>query len=212
MEHEDLQMHFIDKLHTTLLTTGKSINRSMMVLFVLALLLLTTASGAVSPGEKVTLSGLSLNIAPWVLPVALSFLLTASFVHILGLSRHEHRIRDKILQLYDELGLEDEILDDLQCNPLEQPNLITSVFSQHLLGKSPPAKIAFLLGVVLVLLLMFVLPFLAQGFAFYRLIHQTGWTWWLAIAYAYMFALMLSYTIAFFAGEPTSETPNAGQP
>ena len=103
MEKEQISLHFIDKLHVALLDTGKQINRSMVIIILLCLILISWVSGTSSLNDEITVGGLKITIDSWTIPFFCSWLLALLFIYLFGLSLHEIRTLDKIIELYEEL-------------------------------------------------------------------------------------------------------------
>jgi hypothetical protein len=195
MEKEQISLHFIDKLHVNILDTGKQINRSMVIIILLCLILISWVSGTSSLNDEITVGGLKITIDSWTIPFFFSWLLALLFIYLFGLSLHEIRTLDRIIELYEELDFKDESLKDRVCNPLEHPNICTVAFSKLLLGDSATAKITSALATYMVVIAFFVLPFFSQGIAFYRLTILLGLKWWLCVSYFFFILLMGCYLL-----------------
>lgn len=195
MENYQVTLDYIDKLHISVLSTGKSINRSLLLILLLSLFLITWAFEVAALTEEISISGIKIGVASWLIPFFGSWLLSMAFMYLHGLTMHEARSRDNIIRLYKELGYKDKSLDDFDCNPLEHPNIVTVAFSRNLMGNEWPAKLIFPMAIMLISFGLFVLPFIAQGIVCYKLINLFGWKWWICSSYIFIFVLMTCYLV-----------------
>ena len=193
MDDSTVTLHYVDKLHGSLIETGKSINRSMMLEVVLALGVLAMATGIVTTNQKFSVTGLELQFEAWVFPLAGSWLLALVYVYLLELTVHENELRDTILRLYSDLGISDKSLKDLETNPLESPNIITVVVSKERVGSTKYGLLMRIYAALVMVSVLLVLPILAEIVAAYNLFKKYGVNWWFIVSYVAIFVLMFLY-------------------
>jgi hypothetical protein len=192
MPDEQFALHYIDKLHTTLLETGKVLNRLTIVITGGSIALIALASGIVSVEQKLSILGATISMPPSLIVLLGVCLLALLFVHFVALINHEERIGNSILRLYGKLGFHDSSMSDVESNPLEYPNVITTAVSAENVGLGPARWLA---GGMVILALL-ILPFAADVYACYRLALVYGPAWWLISVGALCFISKLLYVMA----------------
>jgi len=196
MDRDTLKLDYLSKLHSTLLETGRAVNRDMIWCMLLSFVIIILSSGLAVVDSKITLLGLNLGVPTWFIPFCTGWLLTFIFVRMLGLTFHDDRILKTILRLYRELGYDDTSLKATELSPLEHPNIMSLIGSKENL---PIGRASNLLAVLFVAAI-FLFPFIAQVFLACRMFITLGPNWWLILAFLLMLSLMLFYLSAFIRG------------
>jgi hypothetical protein len=187
-------LNYIDKVSAALLETGKGVNRALITSLTMSLVVTGLCFGSVSIDQKITFGGTSLNVPFSVILVGCSWVIAMAFTHCVALTSHETRLRDVILRLYRDIGFSDPSLDDLIANPLEYPNVFTTVTSRDDFRIGPIGNVFDLILMVIVLLL----PTLSIGFAHFRLWSLVGGRWWVVSSLVSCVSLMLLSIVALF--------------
>jgi len=190
---KDITLHYIDKLHNSLLESGKALNRNLIVSIIASLVLFGLSKGIVTVEDKISILGANLKIQSWIITLIITWLIAIAFIRILGMARHESRIRDTIIRLYEEISFSDESMKDEEANPLEYPSILTILTSSKnlKLGK------AWLLVSIVAAFMIMLLPFLAVGYAHFILFSLHGPKWWLIASVIAVAGLMIIYTVSF---------------
>ena len=126
-----LQLHYIDKIHTTLVEAGSQIDKVVFAQSLVTLIILALATEIITAGREYSLEGLRLFISPPLILVSGSILIGFLLMCQFGLVKHEEKLRNTILRLYNEIGYSDPSMLDLVANPLESPNLATTILNLY---------------------------------------------------------------------------------
>lgn len=196
-----LQLHYIDKVHTSLIETGNLINKVVFIQTFISLIIVALATELISVDKEYSLEGLKFYISSPLILVSGSILIGFLLMSQLGLLKHEEQLRDTIFRLYEEVGYSDQSMLDLIANPLESPNVATIILNlyQSRLQKRPSFIYRLLLffSRVFFFSIFLFFPLVTQFIVGYKLISVYGVQWWSLLPYIIL-AISVIYTLSFF--------------
>lgn len=189
---KDLTLHYIDKIHVSLIETGKAINRNLIYIVILSLLLIALGSGLLEAEKNISVAGLVFSFPYWTISYAGAWILIFYYVSFIGLIGHETRLRDAILRLYKKIGFSDQSMEELQANPLEYPNFVTTSVSERNIGiglAETPIRL-------IIMAVILILPLFAEGYVAYRLVAIQNYSIWMILSFAAILLVGITYLVA----------------
>jgi len=192
MGKENITLQYIDTIHKSLFQSGKTGNRNLIISSITSIVLIGLSKEILMVGEKISIWGANLQIQSWFIILSLTWLLAITYIRILGLSINEKRLRSKIVKLYEDISFSDESMKDIESNPLEYPNILTTLTSGNILKLG---KFEFFVSVIALMIML--LPFVAEVYAYFKLYTEFGLEWWLIVSLVFVIGIMLIYTVAF---------------
>ena len=195
----ELLLHYIDKLHGSLLETGRTMNRVILWMAILSLFALAIAIGVVESDGILAMSGVNFRLPISVLLLGSSGLLAILFVYFLALSKYEERIKTAIISMYDDLDFTQIREDEDVIHPLEFPNMILLLFISDRLRR-PPSRTRDVIAVTVVFMVISALPIAAEIASFLRVIQVHGVTWW-SIAWYICIAALTAFYLWHYVSE-----------
>lgn len=177
-QKSELYLHFIERIHATMLATGVSINRTYLLQCICCIITILVSFGFARSGSQLSIGGLTLYVPAWMIVIGFSLIVAALFSYLVGLSKHLLRLRQLVEHLYTEIGYTKPQATTSTAHPLEYPD-ISSVIADI----SDGLESRFLrivsgianLPILIITLLLF--PAVAQMSVAYYLIRSFGWTW-----------------------------------
>ncbi len=193
----ELTLHYIDKVHTSLLETGQSINRSIVSLALLVVIILALSSGIVSVNQNISLGGFNFNVSISIVLTGGAWAIGLLFIYILGLDYHDSILRDTILRLYKSLGFSDESMFDLESNSLEFPNILTITLNTKRMPSYFLGKAIYIISLILAFSFFLIGPIIAQIIAGYKMVLLYGATWWIWLSFSLIVLITVSRLVSF---------------
>lgn len=194
-------LHYIDKLHTLQIESGKIINLYCALCLALCFLTAFISSGFATADPKLTVIGLNISFPSWVLPLLGTWLILIMYSQLVSIVCHESRLRRTILDLYKEIEFEHESMKTREVNLLEYPNVLTLMTSQENLRLGRLQALLTLAAFIIVL----VVPLVTQIYAAYSMLVGYGESWWIVTSSVIIIVCMLMYMVAFFRSSSSYE-------
>ena len=188
----ELVLHYIDKVHVSLLETGKGVNRYAMYVVTMSLLLVALGTGLLDAGKTISISGLSINFPSWVISYVGAWILIFFYGSFLGLITHEQLLHSLVLRLYRSIGFSDKSMEGEWVNPLEYPGVLTISYGYSILGKAHSP----ILILYLVVLIFF--PLVAEGYVAYKLLVSQDYSMLLIFSFCLIFLIGFTHFVALF--------------
>ena len=123
----ELTLHYIDKLHNSLLESGRATSRSVGLVAVLSIGVLALSMGIATLQEEVAIGGAVLAMQSWVVLIGLSLVLAGAYFHLWGTAAHDHRVGTIILQQYSLLGFDPPLKETREPHPLAYADVFTTI-------------------------------------------------------------------------------------
>jgi hypothetical protein len=182
-----LQLHYIDKVHATLLETGNLINRVIFVQTLVSLVMVALAAEVIAVDKEFSLEGLKFYVSSPLILVSGSVFIGFLLMSQLGLVKHEEKLRDTILRLYKEIEYSDQSMRDIVAHPLESPNIATIIWNLYYTRLQDRPSLAYKLLLFLSRVFFFALflfaPLAAQFVVGYKVFLLYGTQWWSFLPY-----------------------------
>src|SRR5260221_4241585 len=93
LHRHDLVLHYIERVHATMLATGESINQAYLLQCVCGILTAFVSLGIVTSDNRMSIGGIAFVVPSWIVVIGLSILVAATFAYLVGLSNPLGRLR-----------------------------------------------------------------------------------------------------------------------
>ena len=164
---DSVKQNYLDKIHSNVVEIGRRINVLIVFVVVISILVAGLAAGGLAVDEQFDLLGAKIKV-PRIAPLLIATVaLSLVLIHLLALTRYEEDLRDIVLRLYAEMGFSDSSMADRESNPLEYPNIVTTAFSARAMRMSVLGRILGIISRLLIFVLIYMLPVVAQAYAAY---------------------------------------------
>ncbi len=189
---KELALHYIDKVHMSLLETGKAINRYAMYVVTTSLLLMALGTGLLDVGKTISISGLSISIPSWVISYVGAWILIFFYGSFLGLINHENWLYKVVIRLYRSIGFSDESMESHSENTLEYPGVLTISASKRSLGKAHSPFIILYAGVLILF------PMVAEVYVAYKLLVSQNYSLLMIFSFCLIFLIGFTHFVGLF--------------
>jgi hypothetical protein len=210
-----ITLHYIDKIHASMIETGKAVNRATGVMSFLAVLVLLLSSGLASMGSSISILGTTLEFNGSVALVATSWLLGITYVYLWGAAHHGYFLRQRILELYTRLGFNEARADISKgAHPIDYPDLLTVAITNQALSVGGGSGLQFI-GTLIVLIVIAFVPLGAEYIALRMATKLMGHRVWIWSSYVFLILFMARYLIVVlvdYARLEASQSPASAPP
>ena len=157
---QSAELKYLDTLLQRLRDTGRAMNRSLLVLLVFALLLLTLDAGALSIESYLTIAGLRIQFDPRLFLGGVSTLVAGLWMYVFALSHHMAVLRRQIFVSCDDLGWKSARWRDSGLELVAYPDFFSITFSSSRYFHTLVSKFTQLCMTALFVLLISLFPLL----------------------------------------------------
>lgn len=126
---QSAELMYLETLLQRLRDSGRAMNRSLLLLTLFALLLLTSDAGALSIGSYVTVAGLRIEFDPRLFLGGVSTLVAALWMYVFALTHHMAVLRRQIFVSCDDLGWKSVRWRDSGLELVAYPDFFSVTFS-----------------------------------------------------------------------------------
>ena len=123
IQERELTLHYIERIHETMLATGTSINRAYLLQCVCSAITILLSFGIAKSDNQLSLAGLEIHVPVWMIVLGFSVIVAALFSYLVGLSNHLRRLRRIIVKLYFDIGYPNPYSNKAIAHPLEYPDI-----------------------------------------------------------------------------------------
>ena len=190
-------LHYIDKNHNMVIEAGKAINGVMVFLTLATFIVIALASGIVSADQKISIIGINLAIPPWLLLVGGTGIVGGLLIYLCCLDKYQWCLSVHIRKLYKSINFKDETLegsgfDAAYCSSI--PVVIGLMHKDaHTDKPNGLEKLIYQVGLVLTIIIWFLIPLTAEGYAGYKMITLYNWAW--LLFFIPLFLISIGYVI-----------------
>jgi hypothetical protein len=189
----DLQLHYINKIHDALKENGQAINRTGLLLFLFSIGIIALSFGLASTDQAISVVGLKLIFPFWIILGGGALIIEALFIFFCSLNLHRTSLRRILKSLYESAGYkEDTFNSEADVDVILNPDFITLI-GEPSMGKVATSFDHRFISVTKFLFLFFldIFPIAAILIAYFKIITQFNWLWFLLIP-----VFMLAFLIA----------------
>ena len=190
-------LHYIDKNHNMVIEAGKTINGVMVLLSLTTFIVIALASGIASADQKISIIGINLTVPPWLLLTGGSGIVGGLLIFLCCLDKYQWCLSVHIRNLYKSISFKDETLessgfDAAYCSSI--PVIIGLMHKDtHTDKPNGLEKSIYLVGLVLTVIIWFLIPLAAEGYAGYKMITLYNWAW--LLFFIPLFLISIGYAI-----------------
>ncbi len=188
-------LDYMDKMHSALTDIWGKANRALTIQFLTCLALIALSTGLASPIEGVVVGGMDLKVIPAVIFVGGAWIVGLLFVYLYALKCREVELKAPIRRQYESLGypagwdyqyLRSRMIDEIVVSAVQNGG---HAFTAVVGSVSNIIRIA----------VVHILPLAAIGLAACKAVELYGWAWWVPVAFAPLFVMVIVYVVAAVA-------------
>lgn len=198
-QKHDIVLNYIDKIHISLQSIGKKLNRTIIFLLLVNILLLAIEFKLISISNSFTFLGFVIEMSTITLSVVLCVCCYFLQVYMFGLSVKESENSDMIINLYKKMGFYDESLNLEDACVLEFPHVLNIAYSKRMkkngkwIGRLNDS------GFMISSFIVLVITPIILGFVLYGMVINLSWNAWESITVMLILLLSVINTISGFA-------------